>query len=472
METTLGTARRGQLQESTMIKKSTLFILLGAIVLGAAVYYFDWKRGQKEAEKSAADTSKLAFSIPAGSEIVSLVMSRPQATGEAPIHLEKQNGTWQILQPLQTEADQSIVNSIIETIGSARIESNQPASPDRLKVYGLDPPAVSIEFKLQNGTQHTLKIGNKDFTNTYVYGQIDNKDVALLPNALRTQTDLSVNFLRDHNVLHFVESNVGSFSLKNSAGQIEAKKEKSGWTFAKPDAGQLADESDVTSLLNSISGAKMTAVVSESAENLTKYGLAAPPITFTAITDSGKTATLLVGKKEGSDYYAKDASRPIIFKVDETVYKRLTETYGDLRDKKLIHLTQSDFIRAELHNENGTIVITPKSEQDWIAEAPPELKGKTIATWKIFPAVTNARAEAIIDRPNAEIQAKLAKPLIQLTLTTKDGKKISVSFTSAIGDSVYAKTSNAATVFKLSKNVLTDLNSKIAEFAIENSMSR
>ena len=31
-----------------MIKKSTLFILLGAIALGAAVYYFDWKRGQKE----------------------------------------------------------------------------------------------------------------------------------------------------------------------------------------------------------------------------------------------------------------------------------------------------------------------------------------------------------------------------------------------------------------------------------------
>ena len=44
-----------------MIKKSTLFILLGAIALGAAVYYFDWKRGQKDAEKSVADTSKQAF---------------------------------------------------------------------------------------------------------------------------------------------------------------------------------------------------------------------------------------------------------------------------------------------------------------------------------------------------------------------------------------------------------------------------
>src|SRR4029077_13006193 len=312
-----------------MIKKSTLLILLGAIALGSAVYYFDWKRGQKDAEKSAADTTKPVFSLPAGSEIVSLVITRPHVAGEAAIHLEKQNGVWQILQPLQTEADQHLVGGIIETLSNSRVESNQPGTPDRLKAYGLDPPAISVDFRLQNGTQHTLTIGNKDFTNTYVYGLIDGKDVALVPSAMRTQTDLSVDFLRDHNVLHFAESNVNSFSLKNPAGQIEAKKEKAGWTFAKPDAGQLADDSDVTSLLNSITGAKMTAVVAESADNLGKYGLSAPAIAFSATEDNGKPATLLVGKKEGSDYYAKDSSRPMIFKVNETLYKKLAENYGD-----------------------------------------------------------------------------------------------------------------------------------------------
>jgi len=455
-----------------MIKKSTLLILLGAIALGAAVYYFDWKRGQKDAEKSAGDTTKPVFTIPAGSEIVSLVITRPHVAGETPTHLEKQNGAWQILQPLQTEADQHLVSGIIETLSNSRIESNQPGTPDRLKAYGLDPPAISVEFKLQNGTQHTLTIGNKDFTNTYVYGLIDGKDVALVPSAMRTQTDLSVDFLRDHNVLHFAESNVNSFSLKNPAGQIEAKKQKAGWTFAKPDAGQLADDSDVTSLLNSITGAKMTAVVAELADNLGKYGLSAPAIAFSATEDNGKPATLLIGKKEGSDYYAKDASRPMIFKVNETLYKKLSETYSDLRDKKLTHLTQNDITRAELHNENGTIVVTPKSEQDWVAEAPPEIKGKAIATWKIFPPVANARAIAIVDHPSAEIRGKLAKPLVQLTLTAKDGKKITVSFTPVIEDFVYAKTSDSPSVYKLNKNVLADLNSKISEFAIENSLSR
>lgn len=449
-----------------MIKKSTLFILIGAIALGAAVYYFDWKRGQKDADKSAEDTTKPAFSIPSSSEIVSIVLTRPQMAGESSIHFEKQNGAWEILQPIQTLADQHALVSIVEAIGGGRIESTEPGTPDRLKVYGLDPPEVSLEFKLQNGSQHTLKIGNKDFTNTYVYSVIDGaKDVALLPLALRTQTDLSVDYLRDHDVLHVDVGNLTSLALKNPSGEVEIKKEKAGWTFSKPVSGKLADDSDVTSVLNTVASAKMTAIVSESAGNLGKYGLAPPAITFTATDDTGKSATLLVGKREGTDYFAKDSSRPIIFRVDESLHKKLVETYGDLRDKKLTHLTQTDFTRAELQNANGTVVVSPKSEQEWVAEAPPELKGKAVATWKIFTPITSARAEEIVDHPSADVLAKLAKPLVQATLTTKDSKKLIVNFTSVIGDFVYARTSDAPTVYKLKKDVLNDLSSKPMGFA-------
>jgi hypothetical protein len=136
-----------------------------------------------------------------------------------------------------------------------------------------------------------------------------------------------------------------------------------------------------------------------------------------------------------------------------------------LRDKRLVHVTQSDLTRGELHNANGTVVITPKSEQEWVAEAPPELKGKAVATWKIFNPVTNARAEEIVDHPSAGILGKLAKPLVQITLTTKDGKKLTVSFTSILVDFVYARTSDAPTVYKLKTDVLNDLNSKPLDFA-------
>ncbi len=449
-----------------MIKKTTLFVLLGAIALGAAVYFFDWKRSQKEAEKPAEDTSKPAFSISANSEFVSLVLTRPQMAGEAAIHFEKQNGTWEIVSPIQTGADQRAIQTIVEGIAGARIESTQPGAPDRLKVYGLDTPAISLEFKLKDGSHHSLVLGKKDFTNSYVYAIADGaKDVTLLPLSLYTQSDLPLKELRDRDVLHIVTGDVASFALKNPSGEVEAKKEKAGWTFTKPASGSPADDTDVESLLNSVAAGKMIAIESESAENLGKYGLTAPTITFTASNESGKSATLTVGKKEGDGYFAKDTSRPTIFRINEELYKTLSRTYSGLRDKKLVHLTQSDFTRAELRNANATVVIAPKSEQEWIADAPPELKGKAVATWKIFNPVTNARAEEIVDHPNAETLGKLAKPLVQLTLTTKDGKKLTVSFTSISGDFVYARTSDSTTVYKLKKDVLSDLNSKPLDFA-------
>ncbi len=449
-----------------MIKKSTLCILLAATALGAAVYYFDWKRGQKELEKPADDTSKAAFSIPANSEIVSVVLSRPQMEGEAAIHFEKQNGSWQIVSPIQTGADQHAITSILEGIGGARVESTQPGTPDRLKVYGLDRPSIALEFKLKDGSQHTLKLGNKDFTNTYVYSIVDGaKDVALLPLPLRTQSDLPLKDLRDHDVLHFAAGNTASFALKNPSGEIEAKKTKAGWDFAKPVSGPAADDTDVTSLLNAVATGKIIAVESESADNLGKYGLNSPVIKFTASDESGKPATLIVGKKEGDGYFAKDASRPAIFRITESLYKVLAQNYSDLRDKKLVHLVQSDLTRAELQNANGDVVITPKSEQEWIAEAPPELKGKAVATWKILNPVITARADKIVDHPSAEILSKLAKPFVQVTLTTKEGKKVAVSFTPALGDFVYARTSDATTVYEFKKSVLDDLVSKPLAFA-------
>ena len=188
-------------------------------------------------------------------------------------------------------------------------------------------------------------------------------------------------------------------------------------------------------------------------------------ITFSASDVNGKEATLIVGKKDGDGYFAKDSSRPIIFRINDSLYKSLSRSHSDLRDKKLVHLAQSDLTRAELQNANGTVVITPKSDQEWIAEAPPELKGKAVATWKILNPVLTARAEEIVDRPSAEILGKLAKPFVQLTLTTKDGKKVATSFTLVAGDFVYARTSDAPTVYKLKKSVLDDLTSKPLTFA-------
>jgi hypothetical protein len=136
-----------------MIKKSTLIVLLAAVILGASAYYFDWKRGQKEAANSPADATKPAFTLQAD-DISSLNISFPADPKSQPIHFEKQNGVWQITQPLQTSADDASLQGILQQLASARVAQTEPGTPDRLKVFGLETPDVTLDFQMKNGAKH------------------------------------------------------------------------------------------------------------------------------------------------------------------------------------------------------------------------------------------------------------------------------------------------------------------------------
>jgi hypothetical protein len=440
-----------------MIRKSTLVVLLAAIALGAAVYYFDWRRSQKENEKPSADAEKLAYVIQP-QEVSSLTITHPGNSSESVLHFEKRGGIWQVTQPIETQADQFSLEGMVNSLSSSRIAQTEPGTPDRLKIFGLDPPTVAIEFQMQNGAKHTLALGNKDFTGISVYAIVDKaKDVALLPESLLLSANKPLQDLRDRNVLPIVSGEIVSFDLKNASGQISATKEKDEWNFKRP-AEFRGDRGNIDAFLSALGSAKMAAIASESPDNLAKYGLASPAISFTAVDGKGKTSTLMVGKKEDSQYLARDISRPTIFRIDEELYKKLAQNSGDLRDKKLVHFDPAAINQVEVHNASGTIVCTRKSEAEWTVDAPPDQKGKPAEISKLFTPLEQAVAEQIFDQPSADLRAKLAKPVFQAILTEKSGKGFSVQISVESGGFVYARTSESAAIYKLNKQILSDLS--------------
>jgi len=451
-----------------MIKTTTLLVLIGAVLLGAAVYFFDVKRGEKLKEKATADESKTAFSIGSGADIKSLTIARPAAAGEPSVRLEKRDGAWWIVEPLQTDASDQAVQRIADGIATARVAQTEPGAPDRTKVYGLDPPAVSIDFQLQNGSKHSLKLGDKDFTGVSVYAVLDGaKDVALLPQTLLTSTVTNVDGLRSHSVLHFTAGDIASFDLRNLSGELSLRREKNGWKFKKP-AEAAGDTRDVNAFLSAIANATFAGVASETPDNLEKYGLTKPVVTFTAVDGKGKTTTLVVGKKEGSEYFARDASRSVIFRIDDKLYKQLAQNYADLRNKKPADFDPAEVSRVEFHNEHGTAIFVRKSDKDeeWAIEAPAEKKGKSASVWNIFSPLTTAHADEVLDHPGAGIMANLAKPAVEVLLTEKSGRKLTIQISKESGDFVYARTSEGPAVYKLKKQLLTQLNFKRDDFAL------
>ncbi|HUJ31174.1 MAG TPA: DUF4340 domain-containing protein [Candidatus Acidoferrum sp.] len=451
-----------------MIKKSTLIVFLCAVILGGAVYYVEWRNSKKP--PAPEDSSKPAFTMQAAADITSLTIFHPDKTDQPPIQFANHGGDWTITQPLETGADQSSVSGIVDGLADARISQTEPGSPDRLKAYGLQPGHVSLEFQLKNGTKHTVLMGDKDFTGVSVYSVIDGgKSVALLPLSLYTSADKPLDDLRDRSVLHIEAGRIASFELKNPSGELDAAKQKGddqNWEFTKP-AGAAADGSNVVALLTAVGTGKLTAIVSENADNLSKYGLSNPAITLSTVDDKGQKSTLLVGKKQGDVYLARDASRSMVFTISEDLYKKLTQNFSDLRDKNLVHVTENDVNHIEIRNANATMDVSRKqgSDYDWTIDSPSDVKGKSASTWRIFTPLTSAKADEVIDHPSAEIAAKLAKPAVQVDLTEKNGTRLTLKISGAVGEFVYGQTSAGPAVYKLKKSILDDLNFKVSDLA-------
>jgi hypothetical protein len=448
-----------------MIRKPTLIVLLCAIVLGAAVYYFDWVRGNNQ--KPPADSEKLAFSIPAA-DVVSLTITHPAKPGDTPVSLEKRSGVWQIVQPIQTQADQSTADGIVDQLATDRIAQSEPGSADRRKAYGLDPAQLSLEFRLQNGAKHSLLIGDKDFTGASVYSIIDGgQTVSLVPQALLTSADKPLDDLRDRTVLYIDSDQAASLALKNSSGELAATKEKDGWKLTMP-SESLADKSSIDSLLSTVADAKMTGVASETAENLAKYGLSSPAISFAVTDEKGQKSTLLIGKKDGDSYFARDVSRPMVFRVSADVYSKLSERFGELRNKTVVRLDPADIQRIEVHNANGDIIVSSGKDKpgEWTIQEPEAQKGKSAASWRVLDPFTSLRAEEVIDHPSPELTTKLANPAIRAILTDTAGKQVTLRISKADGDFVYAQTSDSPLLYKLKKQVLDDLNFKPSDLVL------
>lgn len=449
-----------------MIKKSTLLVLLCAAIFGGVVYYLNVK---KSAQKPSDDSAKPAFSIDS-SNVTSLTLSRPAAPNQPPIQMVKKGDGWQIVQPTQTGADSSAVQSLLDGLATARVAQTEPGSADRLAAYGLAPAQISLEFQLQNGAEHTLLMGNADFSGDSTYSVVDGaKTVSLLPKSLYTSLDKSFDDLRDHAVLHIVPDQVASFSLKNSSGEVAATKDSKDagtWKFTKP-AGTLGDDTAVTALLSAIGNAKAAGIVSEQATDLAKYGFSNPSSEFTAMNDKSDISTLVVGKKDGDDYFARDLARPQIFRIDADLYKKLGETYADLRDKKVAHFDQDQIQHIELHDANGTAVLSRKNSdsEDWTMDAPSDLKGKSATAWAILNPVDALHADDVLDHPPANVLMSLSNPAVDVKLTDKSGKVLDVQVSKESGDFVYARTTDSSSVYKLKKQVLSDLNLKPSDLA-------
>jgi hypothetical protein len=439
------------------MKRSTLILLLAAAALGAFVYFYEIKSGKPRDENT--DASKPAFTFKR-EDVSAITLTR----GSQTITLENQDSKWIIKQPVNAAADQSAVDGLVNSLTDARVERNLTASADEIKSYGLNEPAVMLEIKLKNGQSHRVRLGNKDFSGLSVYGQLDEgKDVAILPVALLTGSDKSLDDLRDRAVFGISQYDISSLTLNNENGRIALAKQDGNWSLKSP-VEAPADEGEVSSLLSDLSSAKAAEFVSETADDLAKYGLDKPEITLTAQLQGGGERVLAIGSKTEEQYFAKSSDRPNIFKVESSLYDKLNTKAVSLRDKQIIKLDKDALARVQIKNPNLTLVAEKDKDNKWIIKEPSDKKDQEAQSFKLFDPLENNKATEVLDKAPASVN--LSKPAVEVRLTSKDGKTTTLRISAADGDHAYVSVEGRAGVYKVSKQMVESLSFKAADITL------
>jgi len=429
---------------------STLILVVVLAGLGAYIYFVDSKRPAAGADGSAAAKDKV-FTV----DVDKINELRVTYQGQSSL-LKKTDGGWKLTEPAAIDADPPEAIGIANALTNVEIVRVIDENATNLDQFGLANPAITVEYKADGGASGTLKLGNKNATQSEIYALKDNdRRVFLVSSFQETSFNRTPFDLRDKKILKFDRDKADSLALVKGASSLELTRSGTEWKVVKPVASR-SDYSALEGFISRLSSANMSKLVEENAVDLSKYGLDKPSMTVTIGAGSAKTV-LEIGKTENGETYARDAARPIVFTVDTTLQTDLNKSFDDYRKKELFEFRP--FYVARLR----AVLDSPAGPKTYELEKVKGAQPTDPETWKVTRvggAGHTADAAAMDDLLNklvairaesfADDKARtgLNKPALVISASFDEGKFERVRF-GQVGDNAYGKRDDEDAIAKI-----------------------
>jgi hypothetical protein len=254
--------------------------------------------------------------------------------GKDEVRLVKKDKVWRLTAPLDTKADQAIVDSMLTALARLRKERDLGEEKD-LKPFGLDKPGLVVKFTAQ-GKPHQLAIGAKapGDQNFYV---LRDQDPHLLTISMGSKDSLDRQLLalRDKTLLAFITGEVKGLRVKNPKTTVALEKTDSHtWRWVgRPDFRVRGDR--VEKLLRDIHMARARTFLEPPPKQLAGLGLVPEHRTeITVVTPAGDQILWLGTKKDQMIYGRIGAGGPVVL-VDTTLATEVDKTLASLEDRRL-----------------------------------------------------------------------------------------------------------------------------------------
>jgi len=328
--------------------RSTLALIVVLIGLGAYIYFYMGT----QPDQPGSDREKLFQIDTAAIQELTVKSDAGDVTS-----VKKEGDGWQIVSPVAVPAAESEVSGITSAIGALEVVRVVDEKPASLTDYGLDTPRIEVNYKAADKSGRLL-IGGKTPTGDNLYAKRnDEPRVFLIAAYQESALNKSTFDLRDKAVIKVERDKIDGVDITLAANKtIQLRKDGTNWRLAAPLAAR-ADSGTVEALIGRVETSQMKSVAAADATpaDLKKFGLDRPQVSVALNLGSARAQLLVGGKADDTSVYAKDASRPTVVTVENSILEDLSKNAEDYRRHDLFEFRAFNATRAEF-TRGGQIV--------------------------------------------------------------------------------------------------------------------
>ncbi len=412
--------------------KTTFILLIVFLGLLAFIFLFDVKDVGKEAsgdklvDLSSDDVESITFK-----------------TEEQTITFKKEGeDDWLISDPIEAKADKYEVDRIANDFSSLEIDRVVEEEPEDLEKYGIPQKEVSLKFKGNEVPVKVLVGMENPLDQKFFAKREDETRVVLIASTHKTLFEKKVFDFREKKIFQFETDDVKGITLHSGDIRWDAEKAEEEW-FLKNPVDSLAEKSDITSLLSSLSDLKAKEFVSEekNEEDMKKFMLDVPAHTVTLqMPLKNQEVTFLIQKSEDK-LYATTSLSPKIVEVEDTILSKLEKDPLEMREKEV-----ADFYAWEVNKvslERGDLRFTvaeDEEENKWHFESEENEEADKDKIEEFVRKIEALEAEEFIDPPLDLTEFGLEPPQAKVTIWIKEDEEKTKEVTVLLGNTIEEKT--------------------------------
>lgn len=414
-----------------------------ALLLAAGLVW--WSR-----EKGVPDET------PAGPKIFDLTetaigkIELRRAGGETTVLERGADKQWALTAPAPFRADRDAVQTLVTALAKLNAEKIVEEKVENFADFGLREPAFIAMVTLDDGTLHTVMLGDEVPAAGGQYARLaGDSRLFTIASFTKTNLDKSTIDLRDRRLLTFDSGTLNTVQFLSSGQSVEfVRKDAGNWRISKPEPLR-ADGWQVEELVRRLREAQLDPAQSqENARKLAADFNRAAVIAVIAVNDSASDAqqSLEVRRTADNRYLARSSVVEGVHLLSNDTGEGFNKTLADFRSRKLFDFGFAEPSKVEFKDAKGTRVFT-----------------KDAAAWKEGPKVIDSvGVQSLIDRlrdlaAESFPSSGFTTPEIEVSITAGEPATTEKLLVSRAGDRFIARRDGEPALYELKAEAVNEM---------------